>query len=265
MTPLRSGIIAGLVACVVLVTGFWFLNNTNTGLRIKCNVLNDVGACLLYALSHPSGSSPSQPTEDPSVVEEQRAQQEATNALDKASSDLQYAVNSLATAATAASDEAGALDDAVEQVRAAVGAEQTVFDELGEMINAGSTGEFWVNDVSFKLYDVQFARDSVDFARDEFEFATYSIQGARDSRGELAGAVDAAVVAFESAISRYPDGAPGPYSIDQAQTDSGAWLAEIDRAVAAYQEAVTQADALMADADDILEQATSLAASVGAE
>ena len=266
-TNLRSAIVASLVTIAVLVVGLWFLNNTRPGLRFKCEVLNDLGACLIYGVS---GLSPPV-TEDPEIAEErrrqaeeQRSQQEADQAVKRASFALETAVGSLRLVADAASDAADEVDDSTELIGQAADRQGSVFVELVAMIAAGSTGEFWIDEVTFKLYDVEFARDEVDFAVSDFEFETYDIELALTSRDQLVADIDAAVSKLASAISQYPNAGPPSYSVNQGQADVGELLAKIDLAFAAYETALDEVAAMIAEADAILEEATSQALSVGA-
>lgn len=276
MTTLRTGLLAGFVACVVLFGGLWFLNNTRAGLGIKCSVLNDVGACFIFELSAPAQPLP---TEDPVVVaererqaEEQRrqaaveqAQREADGAVARVSSDLHYATDALAATAEAASDEADSLGGPTLELQIAVDDMRDRFDELAALVAAGSTGEFWVDDVSFALYDVEFARDDVDFARDGVEFAAYAIEDAGDSRDGLARDVDVAIAALKAAQRLYPDAVSPGYAVAHAEADLQDYLASVDESLSAYQEAQSEVERLLAEADNILAQATEVAASVGAE
>lgn len=276
---LRAGILAGLIACAVLLGGLWFLNNTRAGLGIKCSMLNDAGACFLYALSEPVAPRAPLPTENPAVVAErerqeaerqiqaaaERAQREADQAVSSASAELEGAVGVLASLADAAADEAEKLDTPTLEVEIALDDMRAEFEELAAMIANGSTGEFWVDDVSFQLYDVEFARDSVDFAADGVEFSAYAIDDARDSRDALARDVEAAMAALEAAQRRYLDAAPPPYTSAQAEADLKRLLSAIDDAVAEYERSARSVGELIAEADALMEQARELAASVGAE
>ena len=69
-TTLFSGIVAGLIARAVLVGGLWFLNITRPGLGVKCEFLNDLGACPLYELSREAEPASPPITEDPELAEE---------------------------------------------------------------------------------------------------------------------------------------------------------------------------------------------------
>lgn len=242
----RAGIVAGLVACAVFFGGLWFLNNTRPGLQIKCSLFTDLGACFLYELSEPrSPGSPGrpQPTDDPATVEARRQADEADRAV----------------------DDAAGLKDAVADVREAVDAERAVFEELEATIEADAHEEFWVDDVSFKLDDVEFARDDVDFAREDFGFSIESIEEARARRADLAEAVRAAISNLESAQWLYPDASAPTYSAGTAEGDLERLLADINGAVAAYEAAGSDVDELIVEADEILEAATALAASVSAD
>ena len=270
-TTLRSATVASLVTLTVLVVGLWFLNNTRPGLRFKCEVLNDLGACLVYGLSGGTESLFPPVTEDPQIAEErrrqaeeQRSRREADQAVERASFALETAVDSLRLSADAASDAADELDDSTELIRQAVDRQESVFDELVAMIAAGSTGQFWVDDVTFKLYDVEFARGDVDFAVSGFEFNTYYIESALTNHDQLVADIDAAASKLDSAISQYPNATAPAYSVNKAQEGVDELLAKIDLAIAAYETALGEIDAMIAEADTILEEATSQALSVGA-
>lgn len=279
MATLRSKIVAGVLACVVLLGGLWFLNNTRAGMGVKCSLLNDMGACFIYEFSAPIAPPAPLPTENPAVAAErrrqeeearrqaaaERAQREADAAVAAAATELEWAVDALANAAEAASDEASLLGDPADEVRAAVEAQRALFEELAAMIAAGSTGEFWVDDVSFLLYDVEFARNDVDFARDGVEFAAYAIEDARDKRDPLARDVESAMAGLQAAQSRHPDAARPGYSAAIAEADLRRLLAAIDDSIAAHEAVQGEVEALIAEADAVMAQAIELAASVGAQ
>jgi len=272
VTTLRAGIIAGLVACAVLVAGFWFLNSTRAGLSMKCSVFNDVGACFAYALSQPLPLQPPNPAEDPAVAaerqraeEERRHQDTANRAVAAASYDLELAIDQLAYVAEAALDEAANISDPAADLRQAVADQRAVYEELHAVVAAGPTDEFWVDEVSFVFYDVEFARNDVDFARDGIEFASSSIEDARDQRDELEAAVRLAISALESAQGRNPIAVAPSYSVASAERELERRLADIDDTIAAYDEQLAQVEALIVEADQLMADASALAASVGAE
>jgi len=276
---LRAGVLAGLIACIVFAGGLWALNNTRAGLAIKCNFLSDFGACLLHGLSEPvpAAVTTPDPTVDPSVRAEQerqeaerqrreaeaRVQREADAVVGTASADLQATIDALAYLAEAASTEAFGIDDPISDVEQALEDMRTEFDELASMIAGGSTGEFWVDDVSFELYDVEFARDSVDFAADGVEFSAFAIQEAMQSRDDLIRDVERAISSLESAEVRHPGGV-APYAASQGRADLNRFVAKLDLAIASYERAQRSLDDLIAEADALLEDAQSLAATVGA-
>lgn len=272
-TTLRAGIAAGLIACLILFGGLWALNNTRVGLKMRCEVFNDVGACFTYALTEPiiPQAPVVQATEDPATKEERErqaaaaeVQRKADAAVAEAVSDLEWAVEALANVANDAADEAEALGDPTDELRQAVEDERAVMEELADMIAAGPTDEFWTDDVSFKLDDVSFARDDVDFARDGVEFSSYALDDARTQRDKLAADVRAAIAALESAQRRYPDAKPPSHSASWAEGELQRLLASIEDSLTTYDAALAEVSDLMDEADAILDQATDLAASVGA-
>ena len=108
--------VASAIALLALVVGLWFLNNTRPGLRFKCDVRSDVGACLIVGLSELADQDPAEPsTIDPEVAEQQRrleeeqqAQQAADRAVAQAATNLALAVDTLRFAADDASAAAAA-------------------------------------------------------------------------------------------------------------------------------------------------------------
>ncbi len=264
MSTLRVAVVAAVVAVLILVAGSWFLNNTRLGLEIKCRFLNDVGACFLYELTSPGTITEPPPVEDPAVAASRRAEEEANAAVAAASRALQRAVDDVAGAADSASREAADLSQPLSDLSQAVADEQAATDTLAEMIAAGSTGDFWADEVSFALYDVEFARDRVDFARDGVEFASYSIDDAKQHRQQLVHGVQDAIARLERAQQQNPTADDPLYTTVVGQRDLDLALSSIDASVAAYEDALREADGLVREAVDILDDATALAATVGA-
>lgn len=276
---LRAGMLAGLIAAVVLVGGLWFLNSTRAGLAIKCSWLNDMGACFLYSLTEPIGPAAPAATEDPAAAAErerqeaerrreearERALREADRAVESASSDLRWAVDSLVSLAERAATEAESVTSPTAELDAALDTLRHEYEELAAMIAAGSTGEFWVDEVSFALYDVEFARDAVDFAVDGVEFGTYGLDELRDTRSRLERDIDAAMSALRSAQRRHPEAAPPSFGIESAEADLERLNAGIDASLAVYGSTQEAVQTVLDQADAILSDATELAASVGAQ
>lgn len=269
---LRTGLLAGLIACAVLFGGLWFLNSTRAGLAIKCSLLNDVGACFLYELTEPIRPPAPIPTEDPAAAAERerkeasdRAQREADQAVASASTDLEWAVQALESLAMAAADEAMAMPSTTAELDAAYESLRREHDELAALIAAGSTGEFWVDDVSFALYDVEFARDGVDFAADGVEFSSYALDDLRESRSTSERDIEIAMSALRATQVRYPGAAPPIYAIADAEAALDRLAASIDESLAAHDATSSATQDVLDQADVILEQATALAQSVGAE
>jgi ElaB/YqjD/DUF883 family membrane-anchored ribosome-binding protein len=262
---LRTVVVVVVATVLVLVSGLWFLNNTRPGLRLKCEFLNNLGACLTYGLSELADHAPAPAvTTDPRIAAQQTAQRAADRAVDQASFDLSIAVDILRTTAVGASEAASSLDDSLASIERALDNQREVFNELASMIAAGSTGEFWVSDVAFKLNDVEYARNDVDFAVNSFEFNAYEIEYAADNRDRLVADIEVAATKLETELAQYPSAAAPSYSAAQGRADLADLQATIDRAITAYESAQDEADALVAEADSFLHEATSQAAAVGA-
>jgi hypothetical protein len=96
------------------------------------------------------------------------------------------------------------------------------------------------------------------------EFSTYALGEARNQHEKLASDIQTAIAALE-AIQRQYAGAKTPaHTAAWADGELERLLTSIEDSLATYDAALADVAQLMTEADSILDQATNLAASVGA-
>ncbi len=260
----RSVLASALLAALLLVGGSWFLNSTAPGLDIKCRVFNDLGACVVVALTQPivpsggngGGTYVPPATESPA----ERAQREATEAqarLDAATRDassaLGLAMDNLATNTGdldgAASDMASAVDDGASSLDDM----QSSYSDLKTETGVRPMDDVEQSQVCVALSQLDVARSQVDVALSQFEVAEDPYKSALTDRSAYVEAVESGVATLNAAAAANPTGVAPQYTAAavEAALASAAATAKIasgkaDQASADVSKLVKAADALWA-------------------
>ncbi len=270
----RSVLASALLAVVFIAAGMWALNNTTIGLNIKCRVFNDLGACVIMALTEPvspttGGGGPvyaPPPTESP----EQRAAREAAEeqvrrdaAVQDASSALASAIDDLSSNAddlmSGAADMASSVKDLATSVDDGM---SSAYSKLKGQTRVRPMDEFAQNDVCFALNDVEYARNDVDYAVNDVGYAEDPYTSALSDRLGYVSAVQDAIVNLNAAVAA--DG--GRVSPQYTEADADAALSSSASAAKAAGSKADQATgdvaALVKAANDWMTRARRLAATV---
>jgi hypothetical protein len=273
-----SVLATAVLAGVLVFGGLWAMDNTAVGLNIKCRVFNDLGACLIVALTEPASPVDSnggwyEPAPTESSAE--RAAQEAVEAQAQRDAAVRQASAALGSAIDDLSNNAGELESGAADMAAAVArvadsvAEgmQEAYGALKDQTEVQPMDDFAQNDVCFALNDVTFARNDVEFALNDFGFAKDPYMTALEDRPGHVAAVKAAIADLNATVAANPDGigtgsSTAPYTAEDGQdalakTDLMAKAAE---ALAA--KARADVAALLESADERVSEAIGLAAAV---
>lgn len=276
-----SSVLASAVLAAVLVFGgLWALDNTAVGLRIKCQVFNDVGACFVAALIQPTSPTTNDyvvdddlyvapPTESP----EERAAREAAEAQERrdavvrdASAALGSAIDDLTAhadeLATTAEDMPAAVRDVEESVDTGM---SEAYGSLKDATEVRPMDDYAQLDVCYALNEVEYARNDVDYSVNGFEYAEGPYTTALDDHADYVVAVEAAMADLAAAEAANPDGivtgsSTAPYTVEDGQAGLDDAEDAAKKTGAKASSARADIETLVASADEWMAKAQRLAA-----
>lgn len=273
-----SVLASAILAAVLVFGGLWALDNTSIGLRIKCQVFRDVGACFVVALTEPVAPTVPGPLDQapPTETPEQRAAREAAEeqerrdqAVRDASAALGRAIDDLTSNAddltSGAADMAATVSDVRDSVNDGM---KSSYSDLVKLTKVQPMDDVAQGDVCVGVGDVEVARGDVDVAGGDFEVAEGPYDAALEDRSGYVAAVQSAMADLQAAEAANPDGlmsgsSTAPFTVDDGQ----AAIASADQAAqaAAAKAAKAKADvaALVKSADAIMSKANKLGRTVG--
>ncbi len=204
-----SAIAPVLLVLLLVVSGIWALDNTIPGQTLKCQVMNDLSACVHVAMTGPGAPaaipSPPPPSESP----EQRVARLALEAQQRLDADVITASFSVGIAidniksntdalTSAASDMAGAVKEVSNWANAGM---KRAYAEVKAKTQVRPMDDSAQSDVCSALDGVDTARADVDSRVDDFDSAKDAYASALSDRAGYVSSLRAAVVELESALA----------------------------------------------------------------
>ncbi len=204
-----SAITPVLLVLLLVVSGIWALDNTIPGQTLKCQVMNDLSACVHVAMTGPGAPaavpSPPPPSESP----EQRVARlalEAQQRLDAdvitASFSVGIAIEDVRTNADAltstASDMAAAVKDVSQSANSGM---KRAYAEVKAKTQVRPMDKSARSDVCTALSDVDTARADVDSQVDGFDSAKADYASALSDRAGYVSGLRAAMANLETAVA----------------------------------------------------------------
>ena len=272
-----SSVLASAVLAALLVFGgLWVLDNTSVGLRIKCQVFHDVGACFIAALSEPAAPSGGGPVFQPPATEspEDRATREAAEEAERkdqavrdASVALGRAIDDLVHNAESLNDGAADMASSVDDVRSSLDDLRSNYADMKDEAAITPMDDFQQGSVCAALGGVEAGIGGVEAAEGGFEAASSPFESALDDRGGYVAAVRSAVADLEAAEAANPDGVrSGSSGAPHTADDGRAAIASADQTAkaAATKAAKAKLDvaSLLKSADSIMSKASKLGKAV---
>ncbi len=265
-----SAIAPVMLVLLLVVSGIWALDNTIPGQTLKCQVMNDLSACVHVAMTGPGAPaaipSPPPPSESP----EQRVARLALEAQQRLDADVITASFSVGIAIDNIQDNADALTSAASDMAGAV-------KEVSNWANAGMKRAYAEvkaktqvrpmddsaqSDVCSALDGVDTARADVDSRVDDFDSAKDAYASALSDRAGYVSSLRAAVVELESAVAANSAGVIPEHTA----ADANAALSSADSAAKAAAtnaaKATTDVKALVKTANSWVAKSRKLAAAV---
>lgn len=213
----RSVLAPAILAALLVFGGMWAMDNTLVGQSVKCRVFNDLGACLIVALSQPAAPPTNggdtyvgdayvpPPTDSP----EERAARLATDqqhrldaAVTSASSTVGSAIDDVRANADAltssASDMAGAVRNVSNSANTSM---REAYAELKTKTQVRPMDDYAQSDVCYALSDVDYARSDVDYQVDGSDYAKDPYASALSDRVGYMSSLLAAVTQLEAAVA----------------------------------------------------------------
>lgn len=269
----RSVLASALLAVILIVAGSWALNNTSIGLNIKCRVFNDLGACLIVALTEPYTPSTSgggntyvaPPTESP----EQRAAREAAEeqarldaAVQDASSALGDAIDDVSSNADDLKSDAADMASSVDDVRSSLADMQSSYNDLTTETEVKPMDDVEQGQVCVALGQVEVARGQVEVSVEQFSIARDPYDSTLADRAGYVSAVQSAAADLELANKADLTGASLQHTVADADAALSSAASTAKAAASKAAKAKTDVASLVKSADALMSKARGLAATV---